>query len=176
MAQTAMKTSRPIPSLLLGLLATLLVLGAHLADWDKDTELRALDVRFNFSPAGSPDHIAHIDIDDGSLAALGRWPWPRKLQAGIVDTLAECGARAVVMDILMPEPQEVRFVSVASEIYGDRQSALVGKAEPVPVFDDAILARTLRERGNIFMPMTIDIDIAEEKTKLEAEVERALKD
>ncbi|MDD2702635.1 MAG: adenylate/guanylate cyclase domain-containing protein [Candidatus Omnitrophica bacterium] len=52
--------------------------------------------------------VLHIDIDDQSLDKLGRWPWPRSFHAQLVDTLAECGARAVIFDVLFTEKQSDR--------------------------------------------------------------------
>ncbi len=75
-------------------------------------ELKALDLRFALKgnrPAQTP--LLHIDIDDQSLNKLGRWPWPRSYHAKLIDTLKECQAKQVLMDILFMEefkdnPQE----------------------------------------------------------------------
>lgn len=48
--------------------------------------------------------IAVVRIDDGSVAELGRWPWPRTLQARLIDAVAKSGAAAVVYDVLLTEP------------------------------------------------------------------------
>ncbi len=67
-------------------------------------ELKALDLRFSLRgsrPIQAP--ILHIDIDDQSLDKLGRWPWPRSYHAKLIDTLWECGAKQVLMDILFTE-------------------------------------------------------------------------
>lgn len=75
-------------------------------------ELKALDVRFALK-SNTPTHtqILHIDIDDQSLAQLGRWPWTRSHHAKLIDTLTECGAEQIIMDLLFMEevtdlPQE----------------------------------------------------------------------
>ncbi len=67
-------------------------------------ELKAFDLIFSLKkerPSKNP--ILHIDIDDRSLQELGRWPWPRRYHAQLVDILTECGAREVIMDILFTE-------------------------------------------------------------------------
>nr|WP_315185112.1 EAL domain-containing protein [uncultured Albidiferax sp.] len=57
-----------------------------------------------------PTHSADIQppvvvaIDDASLDALGRWPWPRELHAQMVDRLREAGASAIGMAVLFSEP------------------------------------------------------------------------
>ncbi len=82
-------------------------------------ELKALDLRFALKgrrPAISP--VVHIDIDDQSLAALGRWPWPRNYHAKLTSILKECQAKQVLMDILFTEewkdnPEEDAFFTDA---------------------------------------------------------------
>ncbi|MBN2120310.1 MAG: CHASE2 domain-containing protein [Candidatus Omnitrophica bacterium] len=67
-------------------------------------ELKALDLRFTLSPRNKPKTpLIHIDIDDVSLAKLGRWPWPRRYHADLVNILTECGAKQIIMDILFTE-------------------------------------------------------------------------
>jgi len=67
-------------------------------------ELKALDVRFTLQgalPARGP--IVHIDIDDQSLAKIGRWPWPRSYHARLTRILKECGARQILWDVIFTE-------------------------------------------------------------------------
>ncbi len=67
-------------------------------------EFKAFDLVFSLKkevPSENP--ILHIDIDDRSLQELGRWPWPRRYHAQLVDILTECGARQIIMDILFTE-------------------------------------------------------------------------
>ncbi|MDH4274502.1 MAG: adenylate/guanylate cyclase domain-containing protein [Gammaproteobacteria bacterium] len=48
----------------------------------------AYDTRLNLTRDDTPDlRIVIVDIDDQSLAKLGRWPWDRRLLARLVDTL-----------------------------------------------------------------------------------------
>ena len=51
----------------------------------------------------SPD-IVLVEIDNASVAALGRWPWPREVHARLVDRLAKAGVAAIVYDVLFTEP------------------------------------------------------------------------
>ena len=130
--------------------------GGYLAGLDEHAELDALDLRFRyFSGAQARRDIVHVDIDDGSLAELGRWPWPRETLAGLIDTLTEARARSVALDIIMPEPQKVRFVARREEVYGLGQEELIGGSAPVPVFDDMLLARAMRDSTFVSMPMHV---------------------
>ncbi|MDR6380835.1 CHASE2 domain-containing protein [Paraburkholderia caribensis] len=50
-----------------------------------------------------PD-IAVVEIDNASIARLGRWPWPRAVHAQLLDEIAKAGPAAVVYDVLFTEP------------------------------------------------------------------------
>jgi len=52
----------------------------------------------------APDDVVIVAVDDASIAALGRWPWPRSTHAKLMDRLALMGARAVAIDVLFLEP------------------------------------------------------------------------
>lgn len=51
-----------------------------------------------------PDDILVVAIDEPSLAALGRWPWPRQTHARLLERLDHGRARRVILDILFSEP------------------------------------------------------------------------
>jgi len=44
--------------------------------------------------------IVLVDIDDRSLAEVGRWPWPRSYYANLTDALTKAGAKRVFFDIM----------------------------------------------------------------------------
>jgi len=94
-----------------GVAATAAVLAVYAVgglDW---LELKTLDLRFLYANSTPQDpRIVCVDIDDGSLANVGRWPWPRDVQAAIISVLAKLGARAVLYDITLTEPEPVRLI------------------------------------------------------------------
>jgi len=68
-------------------------------------ELRTLDWRFAHRGPYEPDpRIIVLEVNESSVAELGRWPWPRERFARIIRTLQELGARAVIFDIFFAEP------------------------------------------------------------------------
>jgi class 3 adenylate cyclase len=89
------------------MVATLAVwLAAAVGAFDK-LELRSEDSRFQSSARRQEplsEEIALVAIDDGALASIGRWPWPRTLLASAIDELARAGARTVALDLLLSEP------------------------------------------------------------------------
>ncbi len=52
-----------------------------------------------------PD-IAILAIDDKSISAIGRWPWPRSVEAQVIRTLADYSPRAIGVDINFSEPED----------------------------------------------------------------------
>jgi len=50
-----------------------------------------------------PD-IVVLEIDNESIAQLGRWPWPRSVHASLLEQLAKARPAAVVYDVLFTEP------------------------------------------------------------------------
>ena len=51
------------------------------------------------------DRVAVVEVDERSLAEVGRWPWPRDRVARLLDRLRELGAAAVGLDVIFPEPE-----------------------------------------------------------------------
>lgn len=58
--------------------------------------------------------IAIIDIDDRSLKAEGRWPWPRSKIAKLVDELKNHGAAVIAFDMFFSEEQMSIDLQVSS--------------------------------------------------------------
>ena len=55
--------------------------------------------------SGLDDRVVIVDIDERSLASLGRWPWRRELVAQLLDQLFDrYEAKVVGFDILFAEP------------------------------------------------------------------------
>jgi len=54
--------------------------------------------------------IVIVDVDERSLAILapehGRWPWPRIVLADGLDRLSQAGARAVLFNVLLSDPDK----------------------------------------------------------------------
>ncbi len=151
-------------AVLLGAIATFTVAGTFaLGAWDR-LELLALDERLalvHHDPAtgrnqDEPDPIAHVNIDDRSLQELGRWPWPRKVLADIVAALDAAGAKVIALDIIFPEPQEVRLVDPAAEAYSGLATEWLQQGPPRRVYDDLHLAGAIADAKAVLVPMHMD--------------------
>jgi CHASE2 domain-containing sensor protein len=95
--------------------------------------------------------IAHIDIDDGAIDVVGRWPWPRATLAGIIDEINRAHPRAVALDIFLSEPQPARLVRAPD---GTIQT----------VDDDAQLAQSLKQGGDSVLAASFYLDSVDAPT------------
>ena len=86
--------------------------------------------------------VAIVDIDERSMAAIGRWPWPRNRLAQLIDATRQLGALAVGLDMIMPEADRLS----PNDLLGDRADlapALRTALSELPS-NDAVLAAALR--------------------------------
>lgn len=81
-------------------------------------------------PVTPPDELAIIAIDEKSLEALGRWPWPRHRHATLIKRLDSAGAGPIALDILFTEPSNNGH-------------------------DDRRLAEAMSRHGNVVLPLHI---------------------
>jgi len=142
---------------ILGALCVLLLLGHAGRLWQMPfvTALDAYlyDARVRLSMPNTVDQrIVIVDIDEKSLAEIGRWPWGRNVVADLLRRLTDDYKVAVVgFDVVFAEPDESSGLKVLQAI-GHRQ--LKGEpafqralAELGPSLDyDRVLADTMRGR------------------------------
>jgi adenylate cyclase len=66
-----------------------------------------VDLRFRIRGALTPGPAVVVAaIDEKSLAAEGRWPWPRARIAALVDALSRDGARVIGFDVVFSDADE----------------------------------------------------------------------
>ncbi len=65
------------------------------------------------------NQITVIDIDEISLSAVGQWPWPRYLLAGLVKELSVNRPAAMGLDILLPEPDRTSLKNIRRQFQKD---------------------------------------------------------
>jgi hypothetical protein len=69
-------------------------------------ELNWLDLRFRTrGPIAPKPTVVLAAIDEKSVEAEGRWPWPRSRIAALIDALSR-GARVIAFDVTFSEPDE----------------------------------------------------------------------
>ena len=109
-------------------LLVVLVLGWHAPSVVARLNLMAYDLLMPTNPA-SRDGVVVLAIDDDSLAALGRWPWPSATHARLIDTLRNAGVPAIGMTILFSEPDAQSGALLATAIR--RHAGVVLPVAPV---------------------------------------------
>ncbi|MBS0539185.1 MAG: adenylate/guanylate cyclase domain-containing protein [Proteobacteria bacterium] len=57
-----------------------------------------------------------VDIDEGSLAEYGQWPWPRTLVAKLVSKLTDAGAAAIAFDVVFAESDRSSLRTLAQSL------------------------------------------------------------
>ena len=88
----------------IGVVVALFIVGTPVLD---AIELNWLDLRFRTRGAIAPTTtVVLAAIDEKSLEAEGRWPWPRSKLAALVDALSRDGARTIGFDIAFAEPDQ----------------------------------------------------------------------
>jgi eukaryotic-like serine/threonine-protein kinase len=113
------------------------------------------------------DRIAIIAIDDQSVANIGQWPWPRDVQAKMIDLLAGAKAKVVANTVFFFEPQTDRGLpyilklkdllasgAEAGTIEPRAQvelAALIAQAEDA-LDTDAKLAASIGKAKNVLIP------------------------
>jgi len=90
--------------------AILLALLIHLYFY-QSTMMKELDYKFydltqlflSDFKAENPSYTVIIDIDEKSLQTLGQWPWPRVINAKLIDKINKMNPSALGVNILFPE-------------------------------------------------------------------------
>ncbi|OPY90247.1 MAG: Serine/threonine-protein kinase PrkC [Syntrophaceae bacterium PtaU1.Bin231] len=94
-----------VSDLVIGLILMLFTLAAGFFQWGPIETLEYkfydLGMRLREQPASSP--VVIVAIDDESINALGRWPWPRGYIAHMIDALSGYNAKVIGVNILYSE-------------------------------------------------------------------------
>ena len=110
------------------------------------------------------DRIAIIAIDDQSVANIGRWPWPRDIQAQMTDLLGSGKAKVIVNTTFFFEPQTDRgmaYIQKMKAVLSDpalepsptnaQLSNLIADAE-LALDTDSKLAASFTKAANVLIP------------------------
>jgi adenylate cyclase len=101
-----------------GVLAVLVLYGLRIPILDL-IELRSYDLRFvSRGPLPPSPAVALAVIDEKSLDAEGRWPWPRAKFARLIDALSTDGAKVIGLDVIFSEPDENSQVALLDRLAG----------------------------------------------------------
>src|SRR4030095_13012609 len=79
--------------------------------WRPPAILEQLDARITdllrgqSPPAASSSRVVVVDIDERSLAEIGRWPWPRTRLARLLAGVQAQGAEVIAVGMMFPESE-----------------------------------------------------------------------
>lgn len=116
---------------IIGLGVTLLTIGIMACAFEPLEVLAAKTYDYLLQSRGRlapPEAVVIADIDEKSLARIGRWPWPRETMAQVVTALSDAGAAIIALDVALSEPTE----------------------------SDPLLATAIGEAGTVILPMVFD--------------------
>ncbi len=102
--------------IILVILAACIIAGSsrHILPFLDIIELKTIDLRFVARGEKSPGRdVVLAVIDEKSLEKEGKWIWPRKKIAALVQRLVEAGARTIVFDIVFSEPDNTSVAALA---------------------------------------------------------------
>ena len=141
------RTKKILSAVAVGVTVFALVAGLRMTRWFEVVELKAFDhlVRRYADPAKADSNLVLLAIDESSLEAFGRWPWPRDRYGYVVRYLKRAGAKAVVFDVMFFEPDD--------------------NAEE---FDQSF-ADDVKAAGNVFLPMLFQSEPASIPAELPAQ-------
>ncbi len=123
------KFRKKLPVIAFGLLVLLFAAWIQLtnvtfiAGLREEMNVKAYDFMLN---VGLPDfsksskyNVVIVDIDERSIQQVGRWPWPRKIVAKLVNELHQAGTAVVGFDITFTQPEANMAVVLLNEAKKD---------------------------------------------------------
>jgi adenylate cyclase len=102
--------------------------------------------------------VAIVAIDEASLRAIGRWPWPRRILAELIERVDEAGAAAIGIDVILNEPERSGELEAATRI-AQRVRAVGGPPALLRELDaivhaadnDRLLAEAIAASGRVVL-------------------------
>jgi eukaryotic-like serine/threonine-protein kinase len=149
-----------------GLVVTVIFLLMTNSQFIEKLEFANYDFAMNQLSRDPQQNIAVISIDDQSIENLGRWPWPRSLQAEMINKLAQGGASVIGNSIILSEAE----THLSDKIIDDAIKNLESKSNPIlneainilkkgqaELDSDGKLANAMQEAGNVVMGMQFQL-------------------
>lgn len=152
-----LRLKQQLPIIIITLLITLAFLG-HTAgsyQWRLIQRLEnfVYDARVLLTmPGGVDERIVIVDIDERSVAEVGRWPWSRDRVARMVNELFENYEIALLgFDVVFPEPDESSGLRILEVLGKDEFAGVPGYKERVEGLReqldyDLLLAQSFKDR------------------------------
>lgn len=127
-----------------GLLITLATLAADFFGLLRGVENFFYDQRayyFQYNLRRPSESIVHLDIDEGAILTMGRWPWSRRFQARVIDEIGKAEPRVLFLDI----------------VYSEDSKTSIGNREVVDPESDEVFARAIKSAKVVLAPLTVGL-------------------
>jgi eukaryotic-like serine/threonine-protein kinase len=131
-----------------------------------EKHLYGVGMRFSLAPSMGQGKIAIVAIDDKSLGQLGPWPWPRSRIAEMIDILKNNGAKLIGLDVLYSKKESNQGLEQIEALYNEFETGETSKQDATvtqilsklkeiegKIDNDGALAKSVKESGNIVMPV-----------------------
>lgn len=142
-----MRLSLPQRSWIVGtfLIILLVAMGASLSQYKslQRLDLFLYDLIQPLQSTTISDQIVIITIDDTSINQLGRWPWSRQRHADLINRLTDMSPRAIGIDILFPDPENVAHADEAFAKALERNNHTVLAVAPAQEMPNAPITELL---------------------------------
>jgi adenylate cyclase len=147
----------------LGVSVLVLILFFMRNDFLESIEAKLFDAHFHLrGQRPTSGAVTIVAIDEKSLAAIGRWPWSRRVQAQLLEAIGKAGAKAVAFDIILSEEEKdlparvtdrllSRYEELGLSRVGPKSSEFYGELKRLRGSDgeaDALLAEALQHLPN----------------------------
>jgi serine/threonine-protein kinase len=127
-------------------------------------ELESVDARFRLhGPAKPPAGVVLVQVDEKTLSDLHRrWPFPRALQARLIDRVAAARPRAIAIDLEYTEPTTVDDDNALIEAIHHAghvvlaTTAVNDQGETNVLGGDAVVSEIGARVGSALMPLDAD--------------------
>jgi adenylate cyclase len=133
--------------LVFGILFSLTYVGKffHLKVYDLYSNIKAKPAEW--------DKIVYVDIDNQSIDAIGRWPWPRSVMGQALEALYMFGAEKVIVDIEFIDKSELQLDIEKYEYVSQYGTTIPGQQllEQIVMNPDRILGKSIYETGNVYL-------------------------
>ena len=111
--------------------------------------------------------VAIVNIDDKSINKLGQWPWPRHIIAEMITILKNNGAKLIGLDMIFTEREQNPGIKEIKKLYsdilnrakahklGEKDKWILAELKNIEerLDDDKVLSQTVKDSGNIILPV-----------------------
>jgi serine/threonine protein kinase/CHASE2 domain-containing sensor protein len=149
-----------------GLVIILLVMAAKQLGWLDGLENKWYDMGVSGTSRAPSRDIEIIDIDDASVANMGRWPFSREVHAQLVDKINDVKPKVISFAVFFSEPQTDKglvyvrkmreALGIAQGSTGSETAQLLDQAEN-DLNPDPRLAESMSRNGRVLLPSAYTI-------------------